>query len=103
MAPRGGERFAHGGLVRGAETDGGRARASPAAGGRDEDVWRKRDEALLLGGGELHHAPPGLGISEGGEDLPPDAEVRVIHVGGLDGLGQRERQAAEVGDAQRVR
>ncbi len=83
--------------MRGPEADGRRSRAPPGAGGGHERVRLARDEPLLLRRAELHHAPAFVRIPERGKDLSAHAEVRVTHVRGFDGFGQRERHPAEIG------
>jgi hypothetical protein len=57
------------------------------------------DVGGLLVEGEFEDAAAFFLTGEGGEDLVVETEVGVVHVGALDGFGEREGEAAEEGDA----
>ena len=77
------------------EPHGRSAAASPRALHRHERIRLGLDEIRLLIGSQHDHARVGVRMTERGEDLPAHAEIRVVHVGSLSSLGERECEAAE--------
>jgi len=75
--------------------DACRALLSPSASARIEHAWRFFQKSPLLLWGELNHPMVVVGITERGENLTADAEVRVVHVRGLDRTRNLERHAAK--------
>ena len=75
--------------------DARRALLSPSASARIEHAWRFFQKSPLLLWGELNHPMVVVGITERGENLAADAEVRVVHVRGLDRTRNLERHAAK--------
>lgn len=71
--------------------------AAPSAVAWFEYGGMRLHEILLLDGREFNHGKFFIGIGEGGKDFPGDAEIRVVHVLVLCGLGEAESDAAEVG------
>src|SRR5688500_3227322 len=91
------ERFAYGILVRLRESDHRAAFAAPQARCRMKHARILTNEAFLLLRRQLHHALPAIQV-DGGEDLAPGAEVRMVEVGALDCALHLERNTAEIVD-----
>jgi hypothetical protein len=96
IAPGGQEGFFEGAFGGFGEKHARRALAAPGSVDGRESDGIGLDEVFLLRGRELDHATFFVWVAEGGEDFPGDAEVGMVHVATLFGLGKRESEAAKV-------
>ena len=101
VAPGGEDGFFEDALVGFGEEDIGAAFAAPGSLAWIENGGMGLNEIFLLDGREFDHSELFVRIGEGGEDFSGDAEVGVVHVLALFGLGQAEGDAAEVGGSGR--
>ncbi len=90
------ERPLHQRLLRLGQANVRRTLLPPRAFHRNERERIGLDEQILIDRRKRHHGPRRIRIAQRREDLPADAEVRMVHVRRLDRICKTQREFPEV-------